>query len=96
MKKIVLRSVKPDLLEKKLTEEQMDELCGGMKCPHCGYDFEPEDFKDSHYVCVGKRLGIICEERFWAFSAYEAEGKAYESGMTEVLGCHRGEYYHTT
>ena len=58
MKKIVLRSVKPDLLEKKLTEEQMDELCGGMKCPYCHRDFEPEMAGESEYACRGIQNGI--------------------------------------
>ena len=93
MKKIVLRSVKPDLLEKKLTEEQMDELCGGMKCPHCGYDFELEDFGNSLYTCKGKINGFPWEEKVMAFSRYEAEEKAYAKGMTNVT-CYPGEGYH--
>ncbi len=92
MRKLILHSVKFGLQGRKLTEDQMKELCGGMKCPHCNYDFEPDDFEYSRYTCEGKLYGIPVTKYYWARSISEAGDKACAEGLTNV-GCYPGEGY---
>lgn len=95
MKKIKLKSATAALQDKKLSEEQMNDLLGGLKCPYCGYDFEPEDMGLSSYKCTGispivGNTTINVE----AYSAEEAEYGLYNEGWRDV-SCGPGDDYNT-
>ena len=93
MKKINLNLTK-NLSEKKLSETQMDELLGGLKCPYCGYDFEPNDMGPSNYGCIGYLNGEMKYLELYEDSLEEAVAKVESWGYTNVY-CVPGRYYNT-
>ena len=93
MKKINLNLTK-NLSEKKLSETQMDELLGGLKCPYCGYDFEPDEMGTSHYSCTGYLGNTMEHFDMREDSLEDAVAKIESWGYTNVH-CEPGEYYNT-
>ena len=93
MKKIIFKSLRDDLQNKKLTEEQMNELLGGIKCPYCRYDFEPSDLGNSQYTCWGIDPNLEFQTTYeYGYSKEEVEGVLKAKGWTRVA-CSFGEYY---
>ena len=73
----------------------MNDLLGGLKCPYCGYDFEPSDMKGSNYLCIGLDMNANRKEvTVWAYSTEEAVTKAENKGVLFPI-CYPGEYYNT-
>ena len=95
MKKIKLKSATAALQDKKLSEEQMNDLLGGLQCPYCGYDFEPEDMGLSHYECTA----FDSEANFVTINLFKmskAEAIAHlEAANYTDIDCKPGEYYNT-
>ena len=88
MKKIIFKSIKDDLQNKKLTEEQMNELLGGVKCPYCGYDFEPSDLGDSVFTCSGIDPDKEYRTTLQAgYSREEAANALEAKGWSHVVCC---------
>ena len=95
MKKIKLKSATAALQDKKLSEEQMNDLLGGLQCPYCGYDFEPEDMGLSHYECTAiDQNGIEIKTDLFKYSKADAVAELEAGGYTNI-DCKPGEYYNT-
>ena len=64
--------------DRVLSEEQMSELLGGIKCPYCGAEFpESMDIKPGMYYCEAKNGNVTISGTIEANSAYHAEIRYY-------------------
>ena len=73
----------------------MDELLGGLKYPHCGYNFEPGDMGKDYYACTGCLNGEYNYFEMYGYSLEEVVAKAELWGYTDVR-CVPSEYYNTS
>ena len=72
----------------------MDELLGGLKYPHCGYNFEPGDMGKDYYACMGYLNNEQEHFDMRENSLEDAVAKIESWGYTNVH-CEPGEYYNT-
>ena len=96
MKKIKLKAATAALQNKKLSEEQMNDLLGGAKCPYCKGDFEPGgDLTLSQYICSGTKDGKYYDDILvWADSKEKAEMQVFSQEFIGVY-CEPGDLYNT-
>ena len=99
MKAIKLKAATAALQEKKLSEEQMNDLLGGAKCPYCEGDFDPGGvYSLSWYTCTGvttENYTLVTDD-IEATSKEEAELNFSQGGKITGIVCEpRAGYYNT-